>query len=225
MNKKPTNICLHGHLGEAVGRKDWSLAVSSVGEAMRAIEILSKRRLFKYLAEKDKEGAKYHVLLNGRNFIAPEPLDPNRIETIANSELMMQNQNLETIDIVPVVEGAGGGGQSSSIGAIIVGVVLIIVGIILIAVPFVGAALIVAGIGLIAAGVINLLSPPPKFEEFTEGRKRVSYLFNGPENTTQEGGPVPVGYGRLLIGSHVISASYEVKDVSVDTPSGPRITV
>ncbi len=57
------------------------------------------------------------------------------------------------------------------------------------------------------------MSSPPKFEDFREidgSTGRTSYLFNGPENTTQEGGPVPVGYGQLIIGSQVISASYVI---------------
>ena len=57
------------------------------------------------------------------------------------------------------------------------------------------------------------LSSPPKFEDFrqiSDGTKASSYFFNGPENTTREGGPVPVGYGELLVGSQVISASYEI---------------
>jgi predicted phage tail protein len=35
-----------------------------------------------------------------------------------------------------------------------------------------------------------------------------SYLFDGPTNTAGEGGPIPIGYGRLLIGSKTISATY-----------------
>ena len=34
-----------------------------------------------------------------------------------------------------------------------------------------------------------------------------SYLFNGAVNTTAQGHPVPIGYGRLIVGSAVISAS------------------
>ena len=40
-----------------------------------------------------------------------------------------------------------------------------------------------------------------------------SYLFSGPTNVLNEGGPVPIGYGRLMVGSQVIMASYEVERV------------
>ena len=54
-------------------------------------------------------------------------------------------------------------------------------------------------------------------EDFRGGGKQ-SYLFNGPINVTNEGGPVPVGYGRLIVGSQVTYASYEVTrvDASVE---------
>lgn len=211
MNNELVEINLHGHLGEAIGSK-WDLAVESVSEAIHAIEIITKK-LNKYLYEKDKEGAQYQVLINGNDFTYEEGKSLNDIETLKNSELVMSIPALKTIDIVPVIEGS-----DSSTLAIVGGVLLIIIGIF---VPVIGAALIIGGIGLIAAGVINLLSSPPQFEDFREiqGGGRASYIFNGPENTTREGGPVPLGYGRLLVGSHVIAASYNISDV--ETSAGP----
>jgi predicted phage tail protein len=208
-----TNIKLHGILGEAVGKESWNLAVSSVGEAMRAIEIMSKRKLNKFLYDNDRNGVKYQVLVNGRE-VNTKGIDKDDLESIRNSELNLNFGRLDSVDIIPVIQGAGKGG---SIASIIVGVILVIVGAFLIATG-IGVPMIIAGIGLIAGGVINLLSQPPKFEDFREigGGKRASYLFNGPENTTREGGPVPVGYGRLIVGSQVLSASYEISHVSAD---------
>ena len=40
-----------------------------------------------------------------------------------------------------------------------------------------------------------------------------SYSFNGAVNTTAQGHPVPVGYGRLVVGSAVISAGIDVDEV------------
>ena len=37
-----------------------------------------------------------------------------------------------------------------------------------------------------------------------------SYLFNGPVNTVGEGGPVPIGYGKLLIGGNNVFANYDI---------------
>ena len=54
----------------------------------------------------------------------------------------------------------------------------------------------VAGFGLLAGGVSMLLAKPPKFDDFREiegTKKSTSYLFGGPTNTANEGGPVAVG--------------------------------
>ena len=54
MNDKLTTIKLHGALGEKVGRDVWKFSVSTVGEAIRAIESQSKK-LFASLIEYEKQ--------------------------------------------------------------------------------------------------------------------------------------------------------------------------
>lgn len=212
-----TEINLHGRLGEEVGKK-WNLAINSVSEAFRAIEILSKHKFYKFLSENDKKGVRYRVLINGNDFTYEEKPTLEKPETILNTELTMNFKKLDSIDVIPVLEGA-----KSGLLAAIAGVLLIIVGILIVVGTLgggtaLGAGVIIAGLGLLAAGVINLISSPPKFDDFRNidsgGASRPSYLFNGPENITQEGGPVPVGYGRLIIGSQVISASYEISQTN-----------
>jgi|APGre2960657505_1045072.scaffolds.fasta_scaffold00318_8 predicted phage tail protein len=205
------NIKLHGHLGSAIG-EEWSLHVASASEAMNAINVLSKRSFFKYLIENDKKGAKYRVLINGREFLSEEPLSvfngkEEEIRSIKNSELCLASRNLKTIDVIPILEGA------SAIGNIIAGIILVIVGIITF--PIGGGYLIAAGIGLIAAGITALLMEPPSFEEVRgiQGGGTASYLFSGPQNVVREGGPVPLGYGELLVGSQVLGATYVMSDI------------
>jgi len=208
MQQPLVQVNLHGVLADAVGRDMYKLAIKSVGAAVNAIEVLSKRKLFKFLLESEKKGIKYHVLINGRDFLYDKtsPLDIKNPDSILNSELCAKVNNLETIDIVPVIEGAGK--DFLSVLTIIVGVILIIASFGA-ATPFVQAAYIAAGLALIAAGVINLLTKPPELQEFKQ-RQKTSYLFSGPANTSTEGGCVPVGYGRLPIGSVVISAAYDI---------------
>ena len=220
--KNLTKVKLHGVLAEQMGRSEWNLAVKSVGEAVNGIQCNTKR-LFKQLLENDKEDIKYRVLINEQDFAVEEGKDINTEEGLASSELMIKRDGIKTIDIVPVIEGAG------DWVTIIVGALLIATGLgagfgagLLGAVGGVGsmgqAALILGGIGLVAAGVTNLLTPMPKFDDFREiesGGSR-SYLFNGPENTIREGGPVFVGYGRLLVGSHVIQTAADVVDVDAE---------
>ena len=209
------NIKFHGVLGEQIGRSDWKLAARSVGEAISGVESNTKK-LYKSLLENDKKNIKYRVLINDNDFAVEEGKDPNTIEGLNNSELVIKTDTIKTIDIVPVIEGSD---DLMAIVTIVVGAALIATG--------VGAfglgaglsagmkgALVLGGIGLVAAGVTNLLTPMPKFGDFREietGGAR-SYLFNGPENTIKEGGPVFVGYGRLLVGSHVIQSAQDTVD-------------
>ena len=76
MNDKLVNVQLHGVLAEQVGRDTWNIAVSSVGEALRAIESQSKK-LFKNLIKNDKENVKYRVLINKKDFLYDEEKDIN----------------------------------------------------------------------------------------------------------------------------------------------------
>jgi hypothetical protein len=81
---------------------------------------------------------------------------------------------------------------------------------------------ILGGISLISVGVTNLLAKPPQHLTYqaqqatTQTQGAVgqnggpqSYLFNGPINLVGEGGPVPVGYGQLMIGSTTSNVYYE----------------
>lgn len=207
------DINFHGNVFDDM-RNHFKLAVNSVGEAMHAINLQTQQFLFKKFLDNDKKGIKYQILIDGKVFDSETPLTIDDTEAIKSSELVLPKNNLKTIDIIPIIEGAENG-----IGQIIIGAVLITLGIIFISVPVVGPMLIIAGIGLVAGGIISLLTSPPKFEDFREisGGGKQSYLFNGPQNRTREGGPVPVGYGRLIVGSQVIQASYEVSYASASS--------
>ena len=78
---------------------------------------------------------------------------------------------------------------------------------------------IMASLTILTQGLSNLLSKPPEAPENRQitnpssdpAQLANSYLFAGPANVINEGGPVPLGYGRLMVGSQVILASYDVK--------------
>jgi len=216
-------IRLHGDLGKKVG-KLFKLSVKSAREGFRAINTITRGKFFKYLAEKEKGGAKYQILINESPFLSEKPLD--NLEclkdgSLVTSELFIRREDLRSIDVVPIIEGAGGGdGQSKGIIGIIIGVLIAVVGVVYGAMTgdwFTAGLIIFAGVGLIAAGVLTMLSKPPQFEDFRDLDKgRKSNLFPGPINITNEGGPIPVGYGQLLVGSQVIAQSYTVRYVRPD---------
>ena len=91
------------------------------------------------------------------------------------------------------------------------------------------------GVGLVLAGTAMLLAPQPVIPKLDSGRRGVpgentnatgpqgvsratsgqqSYAFAGPANTVGVGATVPLVYGKLLIGSHLLSSKVEVTDES-----------
>ncbi len=122
----------------------------------------------------------------------------------------------QTIKIVPVVAGAG------KTLKVIVGVALIAAAIFyppLAAVTLYGTTTLAAvafsvGVSLTLAGVAEMLAPQPPTP--SKGPENLpSYAFNGPVNTTAQGYPVPVGYGRMIVGSAVISAGQTVEEMAI----------
>ena len=211
-----THITLHGILGEQVGQSEWNIAAKSIGEVVRGIQANTKK-LYKNLIENDSKNIKYRVLINERDFEVEEGKDPNTAEGLKSSELCMRLENLKSVDIIPVLEGADEDGKSWA--GIIVGIILIAVGAGPLAGYWFSSAMVMGGIGLVVAGIANLLTPTPEFADFREiegGASRPPYLFSGPVNTVREGGPVFVGYGRLLVGSHVIQTSADTFDTSAE---------
>ena len=208
-NDQLVKVTLHGELGEAVGGKEWNLAVSSVGEAMRAIQINSSGRLYPYLFEAVKVEKKYKVLVDGKELDTSD-IDVNNPETVHSSELLIERK-FKKLDVIPVLEGG-------LFAPVILGAVLMSAGLLI---P--NMMLVMIGLALLINGIANLMAEPPDFEEFREfesSQTQASYLFNGPQNSIREGGSVPVGYGRLLVGSQLVGASYEINyQLSEDTTS------
>lgn len=231
---------LHGILAEKLNKANWNLAINSVSEAIRAIEA-NTGILYKNLYELDKQNIKYRILINKKDFkiFKPEEEIKNDFDKVINSNLLtsFEEQVLESIDIIPILEGSGGGGGFFQIIPVILGIALIFTGVGIAASAGVfgllAASLVVAGIGLAAVGFLALLSSPPPFvaPEFNApnvaGSKSgggKSYLFDGPTNTAGEGGPIPIGYGRLLIGSKTISATYSTSYIENASNTTTRTT-
>ena len=219
MKKGLTTIKFHGKFGKFMGR-EFKVKISSVKEALRAVDSLSGRKFTKFfLEDKENLNADYRVLVNGKE-LASSHAKIDSLKKAAESELFIQNENLETIDIMPIVKGSD---DFMSIFIIIVGVILIATGLgafggialLGMSAATTSTVLLIAGVGLVAAGVSNLLAETPKFADFKDpGAKKSfgqSYLFDGPEGTAGEGGPVPIGYGRLIVGGVAITATYEIK--------------
>lgn len=108
----------------------------------------------------------------------------------------------DVIRIVPVIEGSKRAGALQTI----IGAVLIVVGLVY-------SPLLPVGIAMVAGGVMQMLSPQAKGLGTQDSpNNRPSYSFNGPVNTSVQGNPVPLLYGRMIVGSAVISAGIYSED-------------
>lgn len=179
-------VRLSGELGRKFGRVH-KFDIKTPAEAIRAL-CANFPEFEMELRESHKKNVGYKVF-NGRYQL-------EHIEEI-------KDPATKEIRIVPVVMG------SNATTRIFIGVALIAVGVVT-QQPWI----ISAGVGLTLGGVVELLSPVPKIKEPEERpENKPSYLFNGPVNTTAQGHPVPIGYGRLRVGGGLISAGISIDQI------------
>lgn len=197
-------IKLYGDLALNFG-KEFELDVRNAAEAIRALCVQLKG--FREYLEKHSEPG-YTVKVG-------------KIE-LSEDELHNPTSLSETIKIIPLV--AGGNATTR----IIIGVTLLALALwnpgswaYVSATASSAGGMTVAGqiavsigLSLTMGGIAEILAPtPPKTEAATAPEATPSYMFDGPVNTVGPGYIIPVGYGELLIGSHVISAElYSVEE-------------
>lgn len=117
----------------------------------------------------------------------------------------------KVIRIVPIIAGSKRAGSLQTI----VGAVLMVAGGVITAFGggAVGVPMMKMGAVLAIGGVMQMLSPQAKgLGTQDDPNNRPSYSFNGPVNTSVQGNPVPLLYGRMIVGSAVISAGIYSED-------------
>lgn len=186
-------IKLYGTLAKFVGKRVLTADVSSAAEAVRFL-LANWPELQQHMADQH-----YRVSVGTYAIDKDELHDP---------------AGQQDISIAPVIAGAG------TVGRIILGAVLIGISFIpglQAAAIFgskltVGAALLSVGAGLVLGGVAQLLTPVPRTNE-TDKDPRKTYNFSGIQQTSRQGTPVPIIYGKALSGSIVISAGVDTVQV------------
>ena len=116
------------------------------------------------------------------------------------------------IHIIPAVAGAKNGG----IFNIIAGAILVVVGVIGNIYGGWGTPFIAAGIGMMAGGVAMMLTKLPKTDKADEGATNNNTYFSSLDNAIAQGSPVPPCFGRMKIGSKVLSQGLETIDDLMD---------
>lgn len=188
-----TQVQLGGTLGKKFGR-NWNLDCNSPAEALRLIDA-NKPGLLNWMRRNVNAYDRYHIVVENED---------GTKEELSESTYTMQRK-AKKIRIVPIIAGAG------AVARIIIGAVAVVVGAVLSFYGFgAGTPLIAAGVSMMIGGVVELLSPRPKASDGSQRQDKTSYYFNGPVNTTDQGVPVPLIYGRILVGSQAVSARVSI---------------
>jgi predicted phage tail protein len=194
VSDKLRTIRLYGVLGARFGRVH-RLAVASTTEAVRALSVLLPG--FKKFMLCAKDSGLTFAVFNGRRNLAEDELE----QPVGDDE----------IRIAPVLAGSKSGGLFQTI----LGAALIAVSVVNPA-GFLGATaastLFGLGASMALGGVIQMLSPQTTGLASTSGDNGTSYYFNGPVNSVAQGDAVPIVYGRMRVGSKVISAGIYAED-------------
>lgn len=192
-------IRMYGEMGKLFGR-EYKLDVETPAEAVRALCVQVKG-FRDYLFNHANDY--YKVFVGG--------------SSIDDKQLCYPASDREIIRIAPAVQGAGGGFGRVILGAALIGVGVMTGGASMTmgaawaagGAQFLGYVATQVGISLVLGGVAEMLSPSqsaPSSRDVERPENKPSMLFDGAVNTTAQGNGVPLCYGKMLVGSQVISA-------------------
>lgn len=207
IDNRKIEVVLGGQLGERYG-KSHKLVARDIGEALRLL-FMSYKPMRQEMVDAAREGAEYEILVDG----------------------MRRNEHdftLPAFERIVIVPGVAGEKSTAGILEMVAGAVIIAftwwnpLGWSTLAAEAGGgigagaAAGYAAGVSLILGGITSLLTTVPT--STASGDSLQSFYFNGASNTQTQGSPVPVIYGRNLVGSQAISASMLAVDLA-DAPA------
>ena len=196
-------VKVYGALRAQLGQGQFEFVADTPAQALKAL-LVNFSGLEKWLIDSEQRGVGYRVMVGKQNVCSDDM-----------SELLSPWSEQEIFSITPVLTGAGGGG----VGQVIAGVALVALTLIPGGLPIAGTLATSIGLfggALILGGVAQMISPtpkPPGLVEQNEAARLESNSFSGIVNTTRQGVPVPIAYGRVFVGGAVISAGLDVDQV------------
>ena len=197
-------VKVYGELKKRLGQGRFELDVATPAEAVRAL-CANFPGLQKWIVDSEQDGVGFKVKV-GKDSIKEDNLE----------ELHYPWSERDVFSITPVLTGAGRGWGKVIVGALLIGAAIMFPGAswgmggFKAAAGFSGfqAAIGQLGIAITLMGVAEMLSPVPKMPDDPEQLQ--SFSFSGVVNTSKIGTPVPIAYGRLFVGSSVISSGLDV---------------
>lgn len=202
-------VKVYGSLAKRLGQTRFEFDVRTPAEAMKAL-LANFPGLDKWFIDSAKDGIGYRVK------IGKESIGEENINDLANPW-----SERDVFSIAPVISGAITWRQALPIlaGALLITAAIVFA-------PTTGAgfwgssgsgfltagysqALGSIGLSMVLSGVANILSPPPGPLDMKQASNLENFNFSGIINTSQVGTPIPIAYGRLFVGSTVISSGLD----------------
>ena len=201
-------VKVYGALRKRLGQCRFEFDVNTPAQAIKAL-CVNFPGLDKWLIDSEKDGVGYRVAVS-KEKITEQDVSP----------LLMPFSDREVFSITPVVAGAGRGAGQIFAGIALIG--LAAAG----GAGFFGAAFAKnvglfavatnVGISLTLAGIATAISPQPDLDStLDESVQLESFTFSNVVNTSRQGMPCPIAYGRLFVGSAVLSSGLDVDQVQV----------
>ena len=178
-----TDVFIHGILAQEY-QQHFKFNLKSSTDVLKAIDC-NREGFLARVAQLQREGFYYDILINKKR--------------IKSADEFKSLKNSTRIDLVPAIVGQGflGTAISAIFGAITTSAVMTNIAI---------------SVGL--AAIAYLLTPkpdlglPPQQELSAEAQaQKQSYIFSSTINLARQGTFLPLGYGRLKVGSAVVQAS------------------
>ena len=209
-------VKVYGALRKRLGQCRFEFDVATPAQAIKAL-CVNFPGLDKWLIDSEQDGVGYRVA------VSKEKVTEDNLVSLA-----MPFSDKEVFSITPVVAGAGRG-----FGQFLLGAALITAGIFLAPAAAAGGGFFTAGatgttlgtmgyvslavgnlgISLALGGIAQAISPQPEPSSLDEAVQLESFTFSNVVNTSRQGMPCPIAYGRLFVGSAVLSSGLDVDQV------------
>jgi predicted phage tail protein len=197
-------VKVYGALRKRLGQCRFEFDVATPAQAIKAL-CVNFPGLEKWLIDSEKDGVGYRVAI-GREKVTEENVAP----------LLMPFSDREVFSITPVVAGAGRGAGQIFAGLGIIAASVFIPGL---GLGLSGALVTKVGLfggALLLGGIAQAISPQPELDStLDESVQLESFTFSNVVNTSRQGMPCPIAYGRLFVGSAVLSSGLDVDQVQV----------
>ena len=213
-------VKVYGALRKRLGQCRFEFDVTTPAQVIKAL-CVNFPGLDKWLIDSEKDGVGYRVTIS-KEKVGEENVLP----------LLVPFSEREVLSITPVIAGAGRGAGMILAGAALIGLAVVTGGTSLafsaggfsaataggFAAATFGVKLAVVagnlGLALVLGGIAQALSPQPQLNStLDESVQLESFTFSNVLNTSKQGMPVPIAYGRLFVGSAVLSSGLDVDQV------------